>query len=284
MNKQKKVWLVTGVSSGLGKEMAQKIYQSGDIIVGTVRKEADKQVFEQAFPDRSTALIIDLENTEQIPSIVDEIQKIYGRIDVLVNNAGYGLWGLVEEVSEIEVRKQLNINFIAVWKMCQSVLPIMRKQRSGHIIQISSNLGVASDIPGSGIYTAGKFAMEGLSEVLAVETDSFEIKITLAELGATRTNFFGRSVHYARHKIQDYNDALGDIRQISKQLHGNQPGDPGKIAEEIIRTAQLEDPPFRLPLTQESIQTLEQKAEAYQQTIADWKAVATRVAIEDEAS
>lgn len=281
MNTQQKVWLVTGVSSGLGKQLAHQIHQSDDIIIGTVRNETDKKTFKQAFPDRSHAFIIDLEDTARIDTIVNEIQEKYGRIDVLVNNAGYGLWGLVEEVNEAEVRKQLDVNFIAPWKLVQAVLPIMRSRKSGHIIQISSSLGILASFPGGGLYAAGKFAMEGLSETLAAEVDSFGIKVTLTELGPLRTEFFGRSVNYAKREVEDYHDSVGSVRQKSKQMHGTQPGDPSKVAEEIIRITQLENPPFRLPLTQASINALEQKIKSYRQTISDWEEVAKSVAIEE---
>lgn len=141
-----------------------------------MRNEIDKKAFKQAFPDRSHAFIIDLEDTGRINTIVTKIQEKYNRIDVLVNNAGYGLWGLVEEVDEAEVRKQLDVNFIAAWKLIKAVLPIMRRLQSGHIIQISSRLGIVAGA-GGGLYAAGKFAMEGLSEALAAEVDSFGVKV-----------------------------------------------------------------------------------------------------------
>lgn len=280
MNTQPNIWLITGVSSGLGKQLAQQIHESGDVIIGTVRTEQDKEIFEQAYPNRSHAFIIDLENTDRIDAIVHDIQETYGRIDVLVNNAGYGLWGLVEEVSEAELRHQLDVNLIAVWKLVQAVLPIMRSQKSGHIIQISSRLGIVAG-PGGGLYAAGKFAMEGLSEALAAEVDSFGINVTLAEPGPMRTAFFGRSVNYARQEVEAYHAGVGNVRQKSKQMHGNQPGDPEKVAREIIRIAKLDNPPLRLPLTQASIDALEQKIDSYQETIANWKEVATNVAIQE---
>ncbi len=245
-----------------------------------MRNEQDKQIFKQNYPDRSHALIIDLEQTDRIDDIVDEIQKIYGRIDILVNNAGYGLWGLVEEVSESEVRRQIDVNFIAAWKLVQAVLPIMRKQKSGHIIQVSSRLGIIAG-PGGGVYAAGKFALEGLSEALAAEVDAFGIKVTLAEPGPMRTAFLGRSVNYAKQELKEYYAGVGNVRQKSSQMHGNQPGDPAKVAREIIRIAKLDNPPLRLPLTRASIDALEQKIENYEQTIANWKQEATRVAIQD---
>ncbi len=280
MNSLQKVWLVTGVSSGLGLALAKSIYQTGDVIIGTVRKETDQAVFKSAFPVRSKVFTLDLTDTARIEPLIEEVLNTFGRIDVLVNNAGYGLFGLVEEVSEAEVRKQLDTNFVAVWKVTQAVLPVMRRQGSGHIIQVSSRLGITVGA-GTGLYAAGKFALEGLSEALAAEVTPFGIRVTVAEPGPLRTNFFGRSVVFARQEIAAYHPVVGNIRQRSKQMDGKQPGDPAKVAEAIVRTARLDNPPFRLPFTQATLDTLKQKIEAYWQTITDWQAVSTSVSIQE---
>ncbi|MCZ4244115.1 oxidoreductase [Pedobacter punctiformis] len=276
MKTQQKVWLVTGVSGGLGKELAKSIYLSGDIIIGTMRSEKDKMLFEQDFPQRSKAFILDLSDTGKIPVVVEESVKIFGKIDVLVNNAGYGLFGMVEEASEEEVRHQLEVNFLAVWKLTQAVLPIMRQQKSGHIIQLSSRVGISAGV-GGGLYAAGKFAIEGLSEALAQEVSAFGIKVTLVEPGPLRTDFFGRSVVFAQKEITDYHAATGNIRERSKQMDGKQPGDPAKVASSILEISRLENPPFRLPFTQATLDTLQQKIISYQQVIDDWKEIAVQV-------
>lgn len=276
MESKQKVWLVTGVSGGLGKALATAIYQSGDIIIGSVRKEEDKIAFEQAFPERSKVFILDVSDSEGIESMIDQVVKDYGRIDILVNNAGYGLFGLIEEVDEAELRKQLDINLVAVWKMIQTVLPHMRKQKSGHIIQISSRVGILGGT-GNGAYTATKFAIEGMGEALASEVASFGIKVTLAEPGPLRTDFFGRSVVFSEKEIKDYEGPLGDLREKYKAVDGIQVGDPAKVAEVIVQIAGLENPPFRLPFTSSTIDALQQKINEYQKVITDWKEIALSI-------
>jgi len=276
MQTEKKVWLVTGVSGGLGKELAKEIYRSGDIIIGTVRKQEDKERFELDFPERSKAFILDLADTAKMSSVVTESLETFGRIDVLVNNAGYGLFGFVEEASEAELRHQMDISFIGVWRLTKEVLPSMRKQRKGHIIQISSRVGITAGV-GGGLYAAGKFALEGMSEALAQEVAPFGIKVTLAEPGPLRTDFFGRSVVFTEEEIEVYQSTVVNIRERSKQVDGNQGGDPAKVAAALVEINKLENPPLRLPFTQATIDSLEQKIAAYQQIILDWKEVAVNV-------
>ncbi|GAB3695970.1 oxidoreductase [Spirosoma flavus] len=278
MNKSK-VWLVTGVSSGLGKELAKAIYQAGHIIVGTVRNESDKRRFEVEFPDRSQVFLLDLRKTDQLTQLIDQIQLQFGRIDVLVNNAGYGLMGLVEEVSESELRDQFEVNVVGVWKLTQAVLPIMRRQGYGLIIQLSSRVGLAAGA-GGGIYAASKFALEGLSEALSQEVSQFGINVMLVEPGPLRTDFFGRSVVFAQRRIADYYSLLTDFRQTSKRLDGKQDGDPGKVAQIIVTVASDENPPLRLPFTQATIDTMQQKILTYQQTIKIWSEQATKISVD----
>lgn len=276
MENKQKVWLITGVSGGLGKALATAVYHSGDIIIGSVRKEEDKIAFEKAFPERSKVFILDVSDSKGIESMIGEIITEYERIDVLVNNAGYGLFGLIEEVEEVELRKQLDINLIAVWKITQAVLPHMRKQKSGHIIQLSSRVGILGGT-GNGAYTASKFAIEGMSEALASEVVSFGIKITLAEPGPVRTDFFGRSVVFSEKEIEDYKEPLGNLREKFKSVNGKQPGDPLKVAEAIVQIAALENPPFRVPFTSSTIDALQQKINEYQKVISDWKELALSI-------
>ncbi|ASK29280.1 short-chain dehydrogenase/reductase [Chryseobacterium sp. T16E-39] len=276
MENKQKVWLVTGVSGGLGKALANAIHHSGDIIIGSVRKEEDKIAFEQAFPDRSKVFMLDVSDSTRVEAMVKQVINEYGRIDVLVNNAGYGLFGLVEEVDEIELRKQLDVNLVAVWKMTQTVLPYMRKQKAGHIIQISSRVGILAGT-GNGAYTATKFAIEGMSESLAAEVAPFGIKVTLTEPGPLRTDFFGRSVLFSEKEVEDYKEPLGDLREKYKSVNGNQPGDPSKVAEAIVQIAALENPPFRLPLTASTIDAIQQKINEYQKVITDWKELALSI-------
>jgi short-subunit dehydrogenase len=236
---KQKVWLITGVSKGLGREIAKQAAEAVDIVIGTVRREENKTEFENRIDAK--AFVIDLTNTEQIPSLVDSIVEQHGRIDVLVNNAGFGFFGMIEEFKEDEIVDQFNVNFISVWKMCTSVLPHMREKEQGTIVQLSSRVGITAGI-GNGIYAASKFAIEGMSEALKQEVEPFGIKVLLIEPGALRTDFFGSSVKYA-----------------------------------IISTVNNENPVFRLPLTSSTIETLKTKIVEFQNCIEATETIAKSI-------
>jgi short-subunit dehydrogenase len=208
-----------------------------------------------------------LKNTEEIPSLVDKIIRQYGQIDVLVNNAGFGAFGMIEEFEEEEIINQFKVNFIAVWKLCQTILPYMRDKGQGTIVQISSRIGIMAGI-GNGIYSSSKFALEGMSEALKQEAEPFGIKVMLAEIGAMRTDFFGTSVRYAKNELPVYNEKLGNIRANTKKLDGKQSGNPIKVAQAIIEAVNKDVPTFRLPLTAGTIETMKAKIAEFQNCIA----------------
>ncbi len=261
---KQKVWLITGVSKGLGREIAKQVVTKGDIVIGTVRNAEDKEHFENSIGKK--AFVIDLTNTEQIPSLIDAIIKLYGQIDVLVNNAGFGAFGMIEEFDEEEVTNQFNVNVISVWKLCQAVLPYMRDNGSGIIVQISSRAGIIAGV-GNGIYASSKFALEGMSEALKQEVETFGIKVMLVELGALRTDFFGASVKYAKNSLPLYTEKLTDIRTNTKNLHGKQSGNPIKVAQAIIEAVNKNVPTFRLPLTSGTIDAMKAKIIEFQNAI-----------------
>lgn len=261
---KQKVWLITGVSKGLGREIAKQVVAAGDIVIGTVRNEEDKIAFEKSVDAK--AFIIDLIETKHIPALINSIIKDHGRIDVLVNNAGFGAFGMIEEFDEEEVTNQFNVNVIAVWKLCQAVLPYMRDNGSGTIVQISSRAGIMAGV-GNGIYASSKFALEGMSEALKQEVETFGIKVMLAELGALRTDFFGKSVKYAKNSLPSYTEKLTDIRTNTKNLHGQQSGNPIKVAQAIIEAVNDNVPTFRLPLTAGTIDAMKAKITEFQNSI-----------------
>ncbi|HCZ8394160.1 TPA: SDR family NAD(P)-dependent oxidoreductase [Elizabethkingia anophelis] len=261
---KQKVWLITGVSKGLGREIAKQVVATGDIVIGTVRNEEDKVAFENGVDAK--AFIIDLAETKLIPTLINSIIKEHGQIDVLVNNAGFGAFGMIEEFDEEEVTNQFNVNVIAVWKLCQSVLPSMRDNGSGTIVQISSRAGIIAGV-GNGIYASSKFALEGMSEALKQEVEPFGIKIMLAELGALRTDFFGVSVKYAKNNLSFYTEKLTDIRTNTKELNGKQSGNPIKVAQAIIEAVNKNVPTFRLPLTAGTIDAMKAKIIEFQNAI-----------------
>jgi len=263
---KQKVWLITGVSKGLGREIAKQVVATGDIVIGTVRNKEDKVAFENGVDAK--AFTIDLAETKLIPTLINSIIKEHGQIDVLVNNAGFGAFGMIEEFEEEEIINQFNVNFVAVWKLCQAVLPYMRDNGSGTIVQISSRAGIMAGV-GNGIYASSKFALEGMSEALKQEVEPFGIKIMLAELGALRTDFFGASVKYAKNNLPFYTENLTDIRTNTKNLHGQQSGNPIKVAQAIIEAVNDNVPTFRLPLTAGTIDAMKAKIIEFQKAI-EW--------------
>lgn len=247
MSKEKKVWFITGVSSGLGKQLANEVLAQGQIVVGTFRKQDQVEAFNNENPGNSFGVLIDVASTEMIIVGVKTIIEKFGKIDVLVNNAGYGVMGSVEEISDEEVRRQFEVNVFGVLTTIREVLPMMRKQRSGHIINITSIAGRLGS-QGLGIYNGSKFALEGIGEALAAELKPLNIKVTNVEPGPFRTEWAGSSAAYDNTKIEDYESTVGERIRGLQSLNGNQPGDPAKAADAIYKLANLEEAPVHLPL------------------------------------
>ncbi|NML41348.1 SDR family NAD(P)-dependent oxidoreductase [Chitinophaga sp. G-6-1-13] len=271
---KQKVWLITGVSKGLGREIAKQAAATGDIVIGTVRTATDKAAFEEEL--NAKAHIIDLVKTDQIATLTATIIKEYGQIDILVNNAGYGAFGMIEEFNDNEVINQFNVNVISLWKLCQTVLPHMREKGRGTIVQISSRVGLMA-APGNGIYASSKFALEGMTEALKQEAAPFGIKVLLAEPGALRTDFFGASVQYAQNELPAYTEKLGSIRTNTKNINGKQPGDPIKAAKAIIEAVTNDSPIFRLPLTSGTIDIMKAKIIELQNCITQTEEIARSI-------
>lgn len=259
-----KIWLITGVSKGLGKALAEEALSKGDFVIGTVRTEEAKTEYEKHTGAR--AFVIDLMHTHEIPKLIDGIINQYGQIDVLVNNAGYGAFGMIEEFEEEEVIRQFLVNFIAPWKLVKTVLPYMRSNKKGAIVQISSRAGLLAAV-GNGIYAASKFAVEGMMEALYLEVSKFGIKVLLVEPGALRTDFFGESLNYAQQEINFYRDKLSDLRGNTNKLHGKQTGDPVKAAAAIVQAVANESDGLRLPLTSGAIEAMQSKIKEFQAAV-----------------
>jgi NAD(P)-dependent dehydrogenase (short-subunit alcohol dehydrogenase family) len=260
-----RIWLITGVSSGFGQHLVEQALAAGDFVVGTVRKAEQLQAFQERYPDRAQAVLMDVNDHAQVAKAVQEIVQRHGRIDVLVNNAGYGLFGAIEEVSMAEARAQMETNFFGALAVTQAVLPIMRAQKSGRIVQISSMGGIRSG-PGIGIYNASKYALEGFSEALAREVEPLGIKVILVEPGPFRTHWAGKSSQPAAVSIADYAPtAHARINQIQS---GNRPGDPARGAQLIVQVVGAANPPLRLPLGQIAIEYIRNKMA---QVLADLK-------------
>ena len=226
-------WLITGVSSGFGRALAEAVVKKGGSVAGTVRKDKDKSAFEAIAPGRAFAILLDVTDEKAVHRGVKEAEQKLDGIDVLVNNAGYGFEGALEEASLADFRAQFDVNVFGAVAMMQAVLPLMRARRRGHIVNISSIGGLAA-FPGIGAYHGSKFALEGISESLAKEVKHLGIKVTIVEPGGFRTDWAGRSMQHIEHTIADYEPSAGTFRRSLAERDGRQAGDPRKAAEAII--------------------------------------------------
>ncbi len=271
-----KIWFITGISSGLGKALAQSVIDDGDFVLGTFRNQTQADAFNNKHKDKGFGLSLDITKETEIDKAVNFVLGKFGKIDVLVNNAGFGFAGAIEETSTEETRKIFEANFFGTLKLTQSFLPMLRKQKGGHIIQISSHGGFKA-FPGFGIYNASKFALEGFSEALAIEVAPLGIKLTIVEPGPFRTNFAGSSFKQAEKIIEDYNPTAGAFRERMKQVDGKQEGDPIKASKAIIDITKIDTPPLRLPLGKIAIVSLTTKLESVQKDINTYKDIAESV-------
>ena len=267
------IWFITGISSGLGKALAQTVIENGDFVIGTFRNQTQVDVFNNHHKDKAIALTLDITKPSEIEKAIKFVADKFGGIDVLVNNAGFGFAGAIEETSTAEAREIFEANFFGTLNLTQSFLPMLRQQKSGHIIQISSHGGFKA-FPGFGIYNASKFALEGFSEALAIEVAPLGIKLTIVEPGPFRTNFAGSSFKQARKIIDDYHSTAGAFRERMKQVDGKQEGDPIKASQAIIDITKLDTPPLRLPLGKIAIVSLRAKLDSVQKDINAYKDIA----------
>ena len=265
-----KVWLITGCSSGFGRVLAEAAIEHGDRVVATARSVERLKDLAQRCGLRMLILPLDVTDQAQIGAVVEEAIRSFGRIDVLVNNAGYGLFGAVEELSLDEIRQQFDTNVFGLIAVTQAVLPHLRRQRSGHIVNMSSVAGVVVRAAG-GVYAASKFAVEAISEALADELKSFGVRVTVVEPGPFRTDFFGRSLAHAKRPLPEYEEPLTSVRQWLKQLDGNQVGDPAKAAHIIIEAVEAAEPPLHLPLGKTARERIEAKFENFRREIEAWR-------------
>jgi NAD(P)-dependent dehydrogenase (short-subunit alcohol dehydrogenase family) len=276
---ENKIWFITGISSGLGKALAQTVIEQGDLVIGTFRNQTQADAFNNEHKDKAFGLTMDVTKTNEIEKAFTIIKDKFGKIDVLVNNAGFGFAGAIEETSNEETRAIFEANFFGTLQVTQMALPIFRHQKSGHIIQISSHGGFKA-FNGFGIYNASKFAVEGFSEALAQEIAPLGIKLTIVEPGPFRTNFAGDNFRQAEKIIDDYNETAGVFRQRIKGVDGKQEGDPIKASKAIFEITSLENPPLRLPLGKIAIVSLTAKLDSVTKDINDFKKVAESVVYE----
>lgn len=268
-----RIWFITGISSGLGKAIAQAAMEQGDYVIGTFRQMAQVDAFNERHQHLAFAMKMDLGKPADIDKALGLVKEKFGKVDVLVNNAGYGLAGAIEETDMQEARALFEANFFGALRLTQAFLPLLRQQKSGHIIQISSHGGFKA-LAGFGIYNASKFALEGFSEALAQEVAPLGIKVTIVEPGPFRTNFAGKGFKLARQIIADYAPTSGHFRERIKGVDGKQEGDPEKAAKAIFELSRLEAPPLRLPLGKAALASLASKIESVQRDMDNFRHIA----------
>jgi NADP-dependent 3-hydroxy acid dehydrogenase YdfG len=280
MNNTDKVWLITGSSTGLGRALAQAVLERGYYLVATARQPEQLKELSDRYPDRVTTIALDVTNAQSIQQAVEAALNAYNRIDVLVNNAGYGTVGAIEEVNDDDIRRQFDTNLFGAINVTRAILPTLREQRSGHILNISSANGISA-FAGVGIYSATKFALEAISEALAQEVKPLGIKVTIIEPGSSRTNFSSRALSTLSHQINDYAQTSGKIVQRLQERDGKQPNDPAKAAAAMIQVVESDNPPLRLALGEDSVSLITQKLESMKAELEAWKDVSMSTAFEE---
>lgn len=271
--KNERVWFITGASRGLGAQLAKAALAAGDRVVATAR---DPQSVQQAFEASDALLPLGLDVTDEasVAAAVEAAMQRFGRIDVLVNNAGYGVVGAVEETSGEDVRRIYETNVFGLLAVTRAVLPHLRRQRSGHILNLSS-LGGYQSGPAFGVYCSTKFAVEGLSEALHAELAPLGISVTVVEPGYFRTEFLeSKSVVESPTVIADYAETSGKVRAFAKAVSLQQPGDPVRFAQAVLALVASPHPPLRLPLGSDAVATIEAKHAFVTRELGDWRAVA----------
>jgi NAD(P)-dependent dehydrogenase (short-subunit alcohol dehydrogenase family) len=241
------VWFVTGCSTGFGRELAHAVLDRGCRAVITARNPDSVRDLAVGHDDQALVLRLDVTDPAQVDAAVRAAEERFGRIDVLVNNAGIGYFGAIEESEDAEIRRMFEVNVFGLGRMTQAVLPGMRRRRSGHVVNISS-IGGLRAFPAVGYYNATKFAVVGLSESLALEVAPLGIKVTIVEPSGFRTDWAGRSANEAPAKILDYAETAGKNRRSIRMSSGRQPGDPVRAAAAIIKAVESPNPPLHLLL------------------------------------
>ena len=272
MSTSQKRFLITGVSSGLGRAFAVEALQQGHLVVGTVRKPEDAQAFEALDQTHATAEILDLTNEKAVVEMVKEVEHEQGAIDVLIANAGYGHEGLFEESSMEALRQQFEINVFGTVALIKAVLPSMRARRSGHILAVTS-IGGLTTSPGLSFYHGSKYALEGILESLGKEVAPLGIHVTAVEPGPFRTDWSGRSMTHSERSISDYDAMYEPIRQARANNNGRQPGDPKRAATVLLEVIASNNPPKHLLLGPAAINALNANRAAFDEDTNRWESL-----------
>jgi len=266
------VWFITGCSTGFGRELATLALKRGDRVVVTARDPGKVADIAASHPEQALALRLDVNSKAEVAEAAKQAESRFGRIDVLVNNAGYGYLAAIEEGEDEPVRAMFETNVFGLVDMTKAVLPGMRARRSGHIVNISS-IGGLVGFAATGYYHATKYAVEGLSDSLAAEVEPLGIKVIVVEPGPFRTDWAGRSIQQSATRISDYDATAGERRKQTEARSGNQPGDPVRGAQAIITAVLSENPPRHLLLGRPALELARKKLEALRADFDAWEDV-----------
>ena len=265
-----KVWFITGTSTGFGRGLVEKLLADGEKVVATARKLDQIAEFGERYPETALPVVLDVTSDESVASAVKGALDTFGRVDVLVNNAGYGLAGAIEEATEAEFMPVFETNVFGLLRVTRALLPQFRKQRSGHIVNVSSVAGLIGGA-GWGYYNASKFAVNGLSEALAAEMEPLGVHLTIVEPGPFRTEFLGASGQTAKKQIADYDGTAGKTREYQVRQAGKQAGDPDKAERAIIAAVRAENPPKHLLLGKLAYDRMQARLELWKKQLEETK-------------
>jgi len=269
-----RVWFITGSSSGFGLLLAHEALRRGERVIATARDVSKLDDLIQHYPDTARTLALDVTKAAEIEFIASQAISAFGQVDVLVNNAGYGVNGAIEEVSEDEFEPMFQTNIYGLIRTTRAFLPHFRQRRSGHIFNLSSIGGLIGGA-GWGFYNVTKFAVEGFSEALAAEMKPLGVHVTIVEPGPFRTDFLGRSGKLAAKELPEYKDTAGKARDYLQSQSGKQPGDPQKVVEAILTAADASEPPLHLILGKIALTRFRDKLAQWDKEIAAWETVTT---------
>ncbi len=265
-----KLFLITGASSGLGRAFAEAALEAGHTVVGTVRKQADAEEFEQLRPGKSLARILDVTDDDAVFRTVDEIEAEAGPIDVAIANAGYGHEGVFEESTMAELRAQFEVNVFGVVATVKAVLPYLRQRRRGHILGVTSMAGLIT-VPGTSFYQGSKYAVEGILETVGKEVAAFGVHVTAIAPGSFRTDWAGRSMVRTDRSVPDYDQVMNPIRDHRLAASGRQLGDPQKAAEAVLHILDVPNPPAHLVLGSDALRLIANGRAAVDKEISEWE-------------
>ncbi|KAB0549076.1 oxidoreductase [Pseudomonas argentinensis] len=267
-----KTLFITGVSSGFGQALAQLALAEGHRVIGTVRSDSARAAFEALSPQRAVAVELDVTDFAAIDAVVDAVEAQHGPVDVLVNNAGYGHEGVLEESSLAEMRQQFEVNVFGAVAVTKAFLPYFRRRRAGHILNITS-MGGHITMPGIAYYCGSKFALEGISDTLSKELAPFNIFVTAVAPGSFRTDWAGRSMQRTPRSISDYDASFDPLRQAREEKSGRQLGDPHKAARAMLTLIASPNPPAHLLLGSDALALVREKLQRTAESIEQWQAL-----------